>query len=129
MKHQQHKKTTLFLSAICLSGAMFASPANLDDLAVEAKYLGKSLQQLAKVNTKECCAMEVGYLGGMLAGSGILIQNNRIDFSKDSLDFVGRGLDRVSYRSGKCTNLSSMIPPYVERVARIIQDLQNVHNA
>ncbi|HEM6962633.1 TPA: hypothetical protein U2K06_002829 [Legionella pneumophila] len=129
MKHQKYKKTTLFISAICLSGALFASPANLDDLATEAKYLGKSLQQLAKVNTKESCAMEVGYLGAMLAGSGILIQNNRIDFSKDSLEFLGRGLDRVSYSRGKCTKLSSMIPPYVEQVARIIQDLQNVHNA
>lgn len=126
MRQNLYKKSALFLSTIVLSSAVFSASVEKDELAKECKYLGASLSQLAKANTKEHCSIDVGYSGVMMEQSAALIKANRIPFALDNLNLVYRTLERVGSSHWDCEYFSSMVTPYVEKAEQLIHQIQRL---
>lgn len=128
MSQKKYKNMALFLSTLLLSGSVFSASVDKEELASECKFLGTSLSQLAKANTKEYCTVDVGYSGVMMEQSALLIQSNRIQFAIDNLALVGRTLERISYDHKDCTYFSSMIAPYLDKTSHLIHELESLNH-
>ncbi|HIF0232797.1 TPA: hypothetical protein ACXYK5_002724 [Legionella pneumophila] len=125
MRHNVYKKSALLFSVVLLSGSVFSASVGQDELAHECKYLGASLSQLAKANTKEYCSIDVDYSGVMMEQSAALIKANRIEFARENLKLVYRTLDRVRLNLRDCSYFSSMVRPYLEKTGNLVRELES----
>ncbi|CDZ79396.1 hypothetical protein BN59_03714 [Legionella massiliensis] len=116
-------KAVGLLSALLLSGNCLAAQFDKDSLAIQATYLGVSLNELAKANTKEYCSFDVDYSGTILKNTASLIRGNRNEVAQENLAFAARALERVRSNSADCRFFSSMVHPYIEQTRQLISEL------
>lgn len=123
MKQMKLKKSSVFLSTLLLSGAVFSASLDKEELASECQFLGASLSQLAKANLKEYCTIDVGYSGSMMEQSASLIRGERMELARDNLDFANRTLARVASNYNDCPYFSSMTRPFTQKINHLIHEL------
>ncbi|HAT1722241.1 TPA: hypothetical protein I8Y83_002796 [Legionella pneumophila] len=127
MKQNKLKKSSVFLTTLLLSGALFSASLDKEALASECQFLGASLSQLAKANLKEYCTTDVDYSGSMLEQSAALIRSERMELARGNLDLANRTLARVASSYNDCPYFSSMTRPFTQKINHLIHELDSLN--
>ncbi|KTC69810.1 hypothetical protein Lbir_1950 [Legionella birminghamensis] len=127
MRRNVYKNSMLFIGAIVLSGAVYSASVEKEELAIDCKYLGSNLSQLAATNTKEYCSVDVNHAGAVMKLSGEYIERNRTHSATETLKLAHKTLEHVKSETWSCVYFSSLVVPYIEEVKHIIDQLEVIH--